>query len=146
MKRTVLEFSVRSKDTRGLDEVSDLVERALGYNFYDGEFRKIPARVAVLLGMLIGMYKWRGQNDESIFRFHTDIENDGFFRTPEGQDLEIEIIDISQAIIDLLDVYGAGEWYVPSEADVAAEVEYSYEVDRQFQISDEETRKWESGG
>lgn len=146
MKRTVLEFSVRSRDTRTLDEVSDFVGRALGCNFHDGDFRKIPARIAVLLGIKIGMYKWRGMDHESIFRLHTDIENDRFFSAPEGQNLEIEIIDISRAIIDLLDVYDVGEWYVPSEADVAAEVEYSYEVEQQFQVSDEQIRKWESGG
>jgi hypothetical protein len=146
MKRVVLEFSVRSKDTRPLDEFSDLVGRALGCTFYDGEFRKIPARVTVVLGMLVGMYNWRGQNNESIVRVHTDIESDRFFRAPEGENLEIEIIDISRAIIDLLDVHDVSEWYVPSDADVAAEVEYSYEVDQQFQISDEQIHKWESGG
>jgi hypothetical protein len=146
MKRTVLEFSVRSKDIRTLDEVSTLIGKALGCSFCDGEIHKIPARVALLLGMLIGVYKWRGQNSESIFRLHTDVGNDGFFRAPEGQGVEIEIVDISQAIIDLLDVSGAGEWYVPSKVDVTAEVEYSYEVDRQFQVSDEQIREWEAGG
>jgi hypothetical protein len=146
MKRVVLEFSVRSKDARTLDEMADLVGAALGCNFADGEFRAVPARVATVLGMHVGLYRWRGQNDESIIRLHTDIVDGRFFESPDGESLRLAGFDISEAIVDLLEVHGAGTWYVPSAADVAAEVEYSFELDRQFQISDEQIREWEAGG
>ena len=144
MKRTVLAFSVRTVDGRSVDELAAAVGRAVGSAFGDGVFNTIPAKVAVAFGMTIALYPWRGRDDQPIYRMETGLESE-LFRTEGDDTLDMNVIDVSESVIDVLQAYGAGTWYVPSTADLEAEVDYGYEVDHAFRVTEEDVRRWEAG-
>src|SRR5690349_16696128 len=111
MRRTVLRFSVRAEGGRSVDEVSRVVERALGCSLRDGEFDKVPAKVASVLGMRVGLYPWRGRGDEPIYRLETGLEP-VLFEVAGDETLEMDVVDISEPVVDLLRAHASGDWYI----------------------------------
>ena len=144
-RRAVLQFSVRADGARSADDVSADVERVLGCPLEEGEFNSIPAKVAPVLGMHVALYPWRGRDDRPVYRLETGVEPE-LFRVADDETLEMDVVDISSAVVEALRAYGSQDWYLPSAADITAEVEYGYEVDRAFQVSDDDISRWESGG
>src|SRR4051812_5531612 len=122
MKRHSLRFNVRCYSEIPLPEMGVLVGEALGCAFQDGEYFDTPALVASMLGMRVGLYDWRGLDNAVVFILSSHLDEGRFLDAPAGEAVEIESVDISQAVADLLTVRGvAGEWHPPTEAEVEAE-------------------------
>lgn len=69
-----------------------------------------------LMGMRLLVGEWRGIDEREILQFDgsAPIGND------DPRDAESDEIDISMAVIDLLSVGDAGDWHVPTEAELLA--------------------------
>jgi hypothetical protein len=52
------------------------------------------------------------------------VDDERFVRDPHGELAGIAKLDISGAIIDLLEVRGAGHWHVPSPEEIEAELDH----------------------
>ncbi|MGP3999967.1 hypothetical protein [Streptomyces sp. 8N706] len=121
----VFSFSIRTKTTMPLERMAKQLEEILGCPFKKGYHRKeTVAWEADLLGMQIHLYEWRGAKNSRIFRLHGTPDNMKYSEALKDDDIDFLDLDISQGIIDLLRGNGGGTWYVPSEADVAAELDY----------------------
>ncbi len=116
-----MRFSLRSDAEGSLDEMRLLVEPALGCVFtpdtvqYDVFFFK-----AELLGMRILLGEWQGLAGRRTFQLHgaaVAIPN-------APADIEYDDVDINLPISELLAARGAGQWRVPSEEEIQAEVAY----------------------
>jgi hypothetical protein len=145
MKRTILHFSLRSKEALALQAISNNVARAFGCEFREGSYHKIPALMAEILGMEIALYEWGELSQERIFQrifvLVGDVVDMSFVRTAREEKTEqIEFIanDISSYIIDLLEVREAGQWYIPSLDQIEDEGAYSYRVESYFEDISEE--------
>ena len=133
MRRTVLGFSIRIDATAPLSEMQSLVEQALGCTLVEAQYHGTPILMSELLGMRILLSRWRGLNRVETFQLHGVVNDVRFLDTQASEtDVGPLEINISQAIIDLLSVRGAGEWRIPSQAEIKAESEYGEEVDRMF--------------
>jgi hypothetical protein len=140
--RTVAEvgFAVRTDADRTPDapskpfvsseDVASVLEPALNCTFRDGDFRRLPALVSEVLGVTVSLSAWRGIGGKTIFRLHGDVLEDRFDAAAEA--LEITRVDISQYVVDLLNTRTPFRWYVPSEADLAAENEHAKAIDRAY--------------
>lgn len=129
--RVTFEFSIRADSTVSLEEMRQRVERALGCQFRVKDFRGTPARAADFLGMRAYLYKWRGIANRPIFQFHGRLRDVHFLDAPEGEgSVELIVQNLDRGIIDLLEVYGAGRWHIPSEAEIEAELAYGDALDR----------------
>ena len=140
MKRTVLEFSIRSRSEAPLSDARERVAAALGCTFRPGRFRGLDVEVADLLGMYVALYEWR-DGAGRVLRLQTDVEDPRLY---EGVD-EFAGQDIADAVIDLLQARGAGRWYRPTAEDVAGEVAYGEEYDARFRVSPEQAERWSAG-
>jgi hypothetical protein len=145
MKRVVLMFSIRSRAQVSIDEMRSLVGAALNCDFRLGTFWDMRVDVAHVLGMDVALYPWRGRANQSIFRLQAEVQDRRFYVGPDGASLELVEQDISASIIGVLQVNGAGEWYVPTRDDIAAEAAYSYEYERQFEVTDADVRRIVTG-
>lgn len=101
--------------------------------------------VADVLGMYVALYPWLGVARTPILRLHTDLQDDRYYSVPEGEGLEFEMQDVSLSIIDLLDVRGAGTWYIPNDSDLEAEISYSDEYGAGRQASEQDIERWNAG-
>ena len=117
-----LRFSLRADAEGSLDEMRLLVEPALGCVFtpdtvqHDRFFFK-----AELLGMRILLGEWQGLAGRRTFQLHGAA-----LAIPNAPtDIEYDDLDINLAIIELLAARGAGQWRVPSHAEIQAEVAYA---------------------
>ena len=122
--REVLQFSIRSDATAPTEEVAAAVGEALGYSFRPGQYLGERSMKAFCLGMRIDLYQWQGSTGRRVFRLHGDVNETTFYKGPDGQPVQVVQRDISRAVITLLDVRGAGKWWIPTEADLAAELAY----------------------
>src|SRR5262245_16428505 len=121
MRRSVLVFSIRiAGEPSAVESLRVLVEEALGCTFTTGTFHSIPALVADLLGMQVGLFGWRGLHDQGVIRLEGQPGESRMLDHSGDTSLEIQFTDISQAIADLLEVRAAGHWYLPDSADRAA--------------------------
>lgn len=116
-----------------LDSMRLLLEEALGCTFQEGNYHKIPALTTELLGMKVVLFDWCGLNQTEIFRLQGFVDDERFL-DGLGEDEDIEVVrnDISQAIVDLLGVRGAGEWRIPSDADIKAESDHGKAIAHRF--------------
>lgn len=133
MHRSILEFSIRTAGAPSdLPDMQPRVEAALGCRFSEGTFHNIPALVADVLGMRIGMFGWRGRDDRTVIRMDSYVGEERLLAYDGDEAPDLEYIDIGPAVVDLLEVGGAGHWYLPDAADSAAELAYGEELDRAF--------------
>lgn len=133
MRRSILEFSIRTVgEPSDVPDVRRRVEAALGCRFSEGAFHNIPALVTDLLGMRVGLFGWRGREDRSVIRMDSHVGDERLLAYDGDEAPDLEYIDIGPAVVDLLKVTGAGHWYLPDAADIAAELAYGEELDRVF--------------
>jgi hypothetical protein len=130
VKRTILRFSLRCAQTMSEEDMVRRLGPALGCTFAEREFREIPAWRADLLGLGVYLYEWGGIDRRAIFRLHTALEDEGYL--PPRPDVAVDFVDldISTAIVDLLQVRGAGDWWIPSAEEIAAEQAYGRDFAR----------------
>lgn len=130
IRRTETDFAIRTDDAAVLEEIAGTLALALGCSFTKGKFRKMPALVAESLGVTISLTPWRGVGNKKIFRLHGDVLEPGFVAETVTEPVEIERIDISAYMVDLLNIRTPYRWYIPTLADLDAENEHAIAVDR----------------
>ncbi|GLZ81093.1 hypothetical protein Afil01_59000 [Actinorhabdospora filicis] len=121
--KKVLEFSVRTTTSASAEEVCEAVSAALNVRFAEGKYEIIDAYVADFLGMRVGLFGWGAD-----ILLDSRLE-DRRFLTAANQGGLVPV-DIAEAIADMLTVMTPYSWRVPSDADLAADEEYSEEYDR----------------
>ncbi|MFH8472087.1 hypothetical protein [Streptomyces sp. NPDC018000] len=136
MPKKVLEFSVRTSSSAPMEEVRELLEGAFGCKFTEGEYERIPAFTTHTLGMQIGLFYWGGD-----YLLESRIADQAFLNVSLGEGLES--ICISEAVANTLTILGAGEWRVPSDADVEKDSEYAEEMEQRF-LNENEPPSWAS--
>jgi hypothetical protein len=124
-----------------IEDMRTLVGAALNCTFALGKFWDMRVDVADLLGMDVALYLWRGRDNEPIFRLQAEVQDTRFYAGPDGTPVELVEQNISASIIGVLEVNGAGKWYIPDREDIEAETAYSYEHERQFEVTEEDVRR-----
>jgi hypothetical protein len=120
-KRCFVSFSVRLEATEPISRVAARVQDALGCPLERGDYQGLPALVGDLLGIRVGLLRWRGLEGAHVYQLH------GLPDTEQLQGTEWEQIHIEDAIIDLLRVRGAGAWRKPLPGELMAESAYDPE-------------------
>lgn len=131
IERIIFGFEIRTDATMPIDVTIERLMAALGCTFRPGDYHGTEAWKANLLGMRVFLYPWRGISDTPIFRMHGMIYSANFFDGPGTEEIHLSTQDLSQGIIDLLEVSGAGKWRLPSDAESEAEIAYGARVDRE---------------
>jgi hypothetical protein len=125
MGRTVLAFSLRSTESVSADALAERIQVALGVALTNGEFRRLPAYVGSAFGMTIALFPWGGPKDTMLFVLQGVVENTAFVMCPDGSARRAKRLDISDAVADVLDVCGGGEWHRPTAEELEAHTRWS---------------------
>jgi hypothetical protein len=125
MGRTVLGFSLRNTESVSADALAERVQDALGLALTKGEYHRFPAHVGAAFGMTIALFPWGGPNDTTLFILQGSVEDVAFVRFPDGELRRAERLDISDAVADVLDVRGAGDWHRPTTEELEAHTRWS---------------------
>jgi hypothetical protein len=129
--RSLLSLSVRKMGTaRDIDDLLPRLEAAFGCRFTRGEFNTVPAFVGETLGMLIGVFPWVGRGGARVIRVDSYPADDRYLKDPDGQHADVKWIDITDVVIDLLEINGTGQWFAPNADDLAADIELGAAIDR----------------
>jgi hypothetical protein len=128
MKRQKVFFSVRV-DTDGalatvdaLEQVAARVGQALGCTFAEGEFQRWYAQVAEVFGLKVSVAGVAGVGGKNVAKVVGSVAEKGFRYAPDGSGLaEIDRVDISGYLVDLLTIRTGLPWYQPTAEDLAAE-------------------------
>ncbi|MGW3650366.1 hypothetical protein [Streptomyces sp. NPDC000878] len=98
----------------------------MGCTFREGYYREETAAwSAELLGMDMYLYEWHGLRNRRIYCFDGDAGRNRFTSYVSRENVEYIRIDISDAMIDLLESHGGGTWQRPTEAEIEAEIAYA---------------------
>jgi hypothetical protein len=141
MLTNTLRFSLRTDaGDSTLDEIRERVELALGCRLKPGGERyDMFLFEGELLGMEILLGEWQGLEGRRTFQLHGSVPV-----APDDQVVDGTTIDIGAPIIDLLRLKGAGEWRIPTEAEIYAEAEYGAEREREAEA--EAAELWKRDG
>ena len=85
--------------------------------------------------MRIVFFGWRGLNQTKTFRLHGYVDDRRYIEGLSEKDIEnlqVVKIDISEAMIDLLEISGAGKWRIPSPAEIEAELDHGDAIEARF--------------
>ncbi|MFD7491460.1 hypothetical protein ACFV8T_03435 [Streptomyces sp. NPDC059832] len=121
----VLEFSIRTTVKESLEEVRKSVEGAFNCQFIEGEYDEIDAYVAVFLGMNVGLFQWGGD-----FILDTRIEDLRFLEAAEKK--RLEVVRISDAVADTLNILGPFKWRVATDEDLARDAKFADEMEQRM--------------
>ena len=119
--RVVFSFVVWSDTGMPTVEMLGRVEAAMGCTFVRGKYAYEPAWRADLMGMRIYFLEWPGVRFKPAFEMHGAIADMRFRERRQGKTPELVSQDISQGVADLLSALGAGEWRVPTRAELLAD-------------------------
>ena len=131
-QRTVLFFTLRMDAIISFEETKELLENSLGCVFLEGELHGASIWKAELLGMQVIFLAWRGLNGAKTFQLIGTVEEPGYVEKDGDSIVDTIKLNISQAVIDLLEIRGAGKWRIPSLAELKAEVEYANEIEQDY--------------
>lgn len=124
----LLKFSVRRRAASRPAHAVKLLT-PLGCQFEEGYFHnEVPAWKASILGMDVFFYEWRGHRNTRIYRLHGTPNNLTYSKLAKGKNADFALLDISSAVVDLLNSRNDEVWYVPSEKDVEAEAAYGEQI------------------
>jgi hypothetical protein len=118
----VLTFSLRSEANRSLNAARTQIEEAMGCPLVSGDIHGIPGFQGRVLGMRLILLAWRGIDRVQHFQF-AGIPDDPAY-SPEWEFLPC---DISQAVADLLEARHGVKWWIPSDTEIQAEVDFDGE-------------------
>jgi hypothetical protein len=145
MKRTVIAFSLRHYSEIALDVMADRVGRAMGCTFHESDLDDMPGVVSGLLGTNVVLYDTRGLGNAVVYILSNWVTDARFGEGPGGEEVDIEILDLNQALIDLLAVHGVGAWHRPSADEIQAERAHatrrSQRIDREIEAEAERRRQ-----
>jgi hypothetical protein len=146
VKRMVIEFSLRHYSEISLDVMADRVGKAIGVTFHESDVEDMPGVVTELLGSDVALYDTRGLGNAVVFILTSWVTDPSLLDSSEGQTIELDGIDISAAVSDLLAVRGVGEWHPPTEAEITAELEHAARRRRRIEREEAEAAKWYERG
>ncbi|MBJ7597143.1 MAG: hypothetical protein DLM67_14050 [Candidatus Nephthysia bennettiae] len=135
-KRKVVEFSLRHYSEIPLEVMANRVGQAIGVTFHESDEEDMPGVVTEVFGTNVALYDTRGLNNRVVFILTSWVTDMRFLDGPGGQGVELEGIDISEAVSDLLAVRRVGEWHPPAEAEVAAELAHATRRRKRFERED----------
>lgn len=122
MKRQKLYFSARLDTDEALDQVAARVGQALNCTFAEGEFQRWYAEVADVFGLKLAVAGVGGIGGKNVAKLVGSVAERGFRYAPDGSGLaEIDRVDISAYIVDLLTIRTGLPWYQPTPGDLDAE-------------------------
>jgi hypothetical protein len=105
-----------------LEQVAAGVGQALNCAFVRGEFQRRYAQVADVFGLKISLVRVGGIGGKKVAKLVASVAEKGFRYAPDGSGLaEIERVDISAYMADLLTIRTGLQWYQPTPEDYAAE-------------------------
>lgn len=130
MARTVLTFTLRSRQERPIDEVVARVSEALSVRLQAGEHHQFAAHVGEAFAMSIALFRWGGPNGTKLFALEGAVEDAAFVTDRAGEFAAAQSVDISDAVASVLEVRGAGEWHRPTPEELAAHTEHSRRGER----------------
>jgi hypothetical protein len=133
MRRTIVDFAVRTTADLPLNTLAAELERALSCSFRDGRYHGVPALVADVIGLEVALLHWGGVGGRPIFRLDGEVQDPRFVDVPPGETLEIDALDISPYLADVLTIRTGHDWYVPTDVDRAAEQEHAKLIDEAFE-------------
>lgn len=116
-RRTILEFSiVRPVVDDTVDAMAERIGRALGCTLEERQDKHLVLFEGATLGMTIELTRWGGESGGLFY-----LRGYRPWVTLEDS----VAIDISQAILDLLEGSGLGSWRVPTTEDMEAAARYN---------------------
>lgn len=127
-ERTAFKINIRCDATFPEEEMVSRIEAALDCSLQKGTNYGMPAWLGSILGMRIILDKWRGVNEVFIFRMFGKVQDDRFVDAHLAGD-KFVFMDISQGVIDVLDMSDAGTWRLPSDPEIDAELAWMKKVD-----------------
>lgn len=123
VKITVVQFSIRGDSELSLQEMGTRVGEAVGCQFRVGKYVRTEALITEFLGAKVGLY-CRPAPVGNIFGFSGHLEDAALVAGPDGEAVEIEVLDLGPAIAHLLRIRSLGDWHLPSEEELTADREY----------------------
>jgi hypothetical protein len=117
-RKKVLGFSIRSAGVGSVAATRAAVEQALACHFEPTTHGGIPMWSTNLLGMRVLFALGSTPDPREAFELH-GIVYDLRFEKQDDEAVELEEIDISVAVADLLELNGAGQWWVASQSEAA---------------------------
>ncbi|TDC92333.1 hypothetical protein E1161_13230 [Saccharopolyspora aridisoli] len=110
------------KTVEALEQVAASVGQALNCTFVEGEFQRWYAQVAYVFGLKLSVVGVAGIGGKDVAKLVGSVIEKGFRYAPDGSGLaEIERVDISDYMVDLLTIRTELQWYRPTPEDRAAE-------------------------
>jgi hypothetical protein len=127
----VLGFSLRKDEDESSENPYRGIEEAFGFRFESKVLGGMPVLFARSLGMDIIATRWKGIGGKGTLQLHGTVCDPKFLDAFPQPLHEFQEVDISEAVIALLQAYGQPGWRIPSSEEIEAEIEY----DREFQRS-----------
>jgi hypothetical protein len=121
MKRQKIHFSARLDTDEELDQVAAHVGQALNCTFTKDEYQRWYAQVADVFGLKISVMGVSGVGGKNVAKLVGSVAERGFRYDPDGGLAEIDRVDISAYMVDLLTIRTELRWYRPAPEDYAAE-------------------------
>src|SRR5690242_9531904 len=122
VERMAIEFSIRCDATDTIEAMAGRLGSALNCRFEEGTYYRIPAYVSEVLGLRLGLLEWEGVAARPTFRLDGNIMDPRFAQLKRVGD--VRVVDISQAVADILESRGAGAWRVPPSEELNADDEF----------------------
>lgn len=102
--------------------VAARVGQSLNCTFVEGEFQRWYAQVAYVLGLKLSVVGVAGIGGKDVAKLVGSVTEKGFRYATDGSGLaEIDRVDISDYMVDLLTIRTGLQWYRPTPEDRAAE-------------------------
>lgn len=122
--RTVLGFSLRCTDDQPTAEVAARVSAALGVDLAPERFEQRPAYVARVLGMNVALFPWGGPGGTTLHILEGSVNDPRILVGPDGQ-VDATVVDIADAVADVLHGRGGGSWHRPTAEEDEAHTAWS---------------------
>lgn len=125
MKPILLVFRVRTHAETSLKEMGERVGKALECSFIeesrDDDCYCLVSRV---LHLVISLRETFSGDGKLLFALSGSVRDDEFFQDKDGNYVDVDLLQVDQAIAHILRVKGAGDWWVPSVDEIIAGGEY----------------------
>lgn len=129
MGRQVIGLDVRADTSEHLEQLAERVGQALSCTFAEGEHQRWYAQVASVFGLKLYLVGRSGIGGKEVAKLISNIGEPGLKRASDGSRIELDEVDISAYIADLLTVRTGLQWYLPTAEDRLAESKAAFAFD-----------------
>jgi hypothetical protein len=133
MRRQIIDLDVRADtavdSTQALEHVAALVGQALNCTFTEGEHQRWYAQVAFAFGLKLSLVGRSGIGGKQVAKLMSNIGEPGLIHAPDRRRIELDEVDISAYVADLLTVRTGLQWYLPTAEDRLAESKAAFAFD-----------------